>query len=109
MSNTLTYDNEAIICILNAGFTDAAMDAARQAGACGGTVIHGRGTASPAIEKSYGITVTPEKEIILIIASCEKRNAIQNALYQAIGQGTEGHGIVFSLPVDSVVGIKKKL
>ena len=54
------FAHEVIFCIVNAGFSDAVMDAAREFGAKGGTVLHARGTANPEAEKLFNITVQPE-------------------------------------------------
>lgn len=99
---------EAIFCIINKGFADRAMDAARAAGAKGGTVLHGRGTAAPDAEKMFGITIQPEKEIAMIIVSRDIRDAVLASLYQAVGTGTEAQGIAFSMPVDETVGLTAK-
>ena len=60
---------ELILCILNSGFSEVAMDAARKFGARGGTTMHGRGTATKEAEKIFNITIQPEKEIIMILAN----------------------------------------
>ena len=39
--------HELIVCIVNAGFSQNVMEAARAAGAQGGTVIRARGSANP--------------------------------------------------------------
>ena len=96
---------EVVLCILNKGFSDAAMDAARAAGARGGTIMHGRGTASKDAEKLFNITIQPEKEIAMILVAGEIRDAVLKALYDAVGVNTEAQGIAFSLPVDNVIGI----
>ncbi len=103
----MTYKHEVILCIVNAGFSDAVMDAAKQFGARGGTVIHARGTASLEAEKLFGITVQPEKEIVMILVPKEIKNDILHALYKAVGLETPGQGIAFSLPVSDVVGISQ--
>jgi len=102
------YDHEVIFCIVNAGFTDTVMDAAREAGARGGTVIHARGTANVEAESKYGIVVQPEKEIVMIIVKSEIRDAVLHALYKSVGLNTPGHGIAFSMPADSVIGISEE-
>ncbi len=96
---------EVVLCILNNGFSDTAMDAARAAGAKGGTIMHGRGTASKDAEKLFNITIQPEKEIVMILVAHEVRDAVLKALYNAVGVNTEAQGIAFSLPVESTVGI----
>lgn len=99
------FSHEVIFCIVNAGFTEAVMDAAREVGATGGTVIHARGTASSEAEKMWGIVIQPEKEIVMIIVKSEIKDSVLHALYKSVGLNTPGQGIAFSLPVDSVVGL----
>ena len=65
------HTHEVIFCIVNAGYSDTAMDAAKKFGARGGTVIHARGTASSEAEKLFHITIQPEKEVVMIIVPSE--------------------------------------
>lgn len=103
----MKFEHEAIFCIVNAGFSDLVMDAARKVGARGGTVIHARGTANLEAESIYGITVQPEKEIVMILVPKELKEDILHALYKEAGLDSAGQGIAFSLPVNSVVGLSK--
>lgn len=95
---------ELILTIVNRGFADEVMDAARDAGATGGTVLYARGTGTREAEKFFGITIQPEKEVVLILASKEQRNPIMQAVCKHVGLDSAGHGISLSLPVDEVVG-----
>ena len=99
------YQHEVIICIVNAGYSEAVMDAAKEFGARGGTVIHARGTANKEAEKRFEITVTPEKEMVMILVPTEIRDDILHALYRSVGLKTPGQGIAFSMPVDRAVGL----
>ena len=101
----MTYDHEVIICIVNAGFADSVMDAAKEFGARGGTVIHARGTANSEAVKKFEIPVSPEKEMVMILIPTELKDDILHALYRAVGLKTPGQGIAFSMPVDAVVGL----
>lgn len=101
----MEYTHELIVCIVNAGFSDTVMDAAKEFGARGGTVIHGRGTANKEAEKFFQITIQPEKELVLILVPKKLRDDILHALYKAVGLKTEGQGIAFSLPVDNAIGL----
>lgn len=103
----MKYNHEVIFCIVNAGFSDAVMTTAKEFGARGGTVIHGRGTASSEAEKLYKITVQPEKEIVMILVKEDIKDDILRALYRSVGLNTPGQGIAFSLPVDDVVGLSE--
>ena len=99
---------ECILCIVNSGFSDDVMDAAKSAGARGGTVLHARGTGAREAETFFGITVQPEKEIVMILVPKKHKDAILGALYDEVGLNSAGQGIAFSLPVDSVVGIAEE-
>lgn len=101
----MEFKHEVIFCVVNSGFSDAVMDAAKEFGARGGTVIHARGTANGEAEKLFQITVQPEKEIVMILVSSEIKNDILHALYKAVGLNTPGQGIAFSMPVDAAVGL----
>lgn len=100
-----TFNHEVIFCIVNAGFSDAVMDAAKEFGAGGGTVIRARGTANTEAEKLFNIVIQPEKELVMILVEREIRDDILHAVYRAVGLNTPGQGIAFSLPVDQVVGL----
>lgn len=102
MSNT---KYELVLCIVNAGFSETVMDAAKEVGARGGTVIHARGTANREAEQFFNITIQPDKEIVMILVPSEIKDAVLHALYQGAGLKTAGQGIAFSLPVDEVVGL----
>lgn len=98
--------NELIVTIVNSGFEEEVMAAARSAGARGGTIFNARGTAeSQDLVKFMGITLHPNKEIVFILTKQETRDDIMNAIKQSTGLATEGAGILFSLPVDSVMGV----
>ncbi len=101
----MNFEHEVIFCIVNAGFSEAVMDAAKEFGARGGTVIRARGTANAEAEKLFQIAIQPEKEIVMILVDSKIKNDILHALYQAVGLKTPGQGIAFSLPVDEVVGL----
>jgi len=95
---------DLIFAIVNHGFSDEFMNTAREAGASGGTVINARGQAHEGAVKFFGISVQDEKEIILILTTHEKKVHIMQAVSEAHGLNSKAHGIVFSVPVDSVIG-----
>lgn len=98
-------DYEAVFCIVNAGYSDVVMDAAREVGARGGTVIHARGTANKEAEKYFHITIQPDKDIVMILVPSDIKDDVLHALYRSAGLKTDGQGIAFSMAVDKVVGI----
>lgn len=96
---------ELIVCIINTGFTDTVMAAAKEKGAKGGTVFHARGTANQEAEEFFHITVQPDKEIVLILVPSDIRDDVLHAVYNAAGLKTPGQGISFSMPVTNTVGL----
>lgn len=102
------FQHEVIMCVVNAGFSDSVMDAAREFGARGGTVIHARGTANAEAEKLFNISIQPEKELVMILVEKEYRDDILHALYQKVGLQSAGQGIAFCLPVEDVIGLSQK-
>lgn len=101
----MEFKHEAIFCIVNSGFSETVMDAAKKLGARGGTVINARGTASKEAESFFHITIQPEKEIVMIIIPSAIKDDVLHALYKEVGLDSAGQGIAFAMPVDSVVGI----
>lgn len=98
-------ENEVIVVITNRGYVDKVMEAARAAGANGGTVIHARGTGIAQAEKFFGATIGAEKEMIFIVTSSSKRNEIIKTVKAEAGINTDAQSILFSLPVTDVSGL----
>lgn len=96
---------EVVFCIVNNGYSEAVMDSARAAGARGGTVLTATGTANPQAEKFFGITVVPNKEIVMILVDATIKEDVLHNLYRDVGLQTAGQGIAFTLPVNDVVGL----
>lgn len=96
---------EVIFCVVNAGFSEVAMNAAKKAGARGGTVLHGRGTGSREAEELFKIAIQPEKELVMILVPADIKDRVMNALYDEAGLASAGHGIAFSLPVERTLGL----
>lgn len=103
----MNVSNELIIVILNEGYSDMVMDAAREAGATGGTVLHAKGTGKEHAEKFYGVTIAEEKDMIYILAPNKKKSAIMKAINENCGVGTKAGAVSFSLPVSEVCGIRR--
>ena len=100
-----TNNHEVIIAIVNSGFAEEAMEAAKANGARGGTIINARGAAKEEAAAFFGIAFHADKEILMIVVEKDIRNAVLNALYKEIGMDKKSRGIVFSLPVSDVAGL----
>ena len=104
---TMTHESqhELIVAIYEKGYTDLVMNAAREAGARGGTTIHAKGTGAGA-EKFFGLTLAQEKEIVFIVSSVDKKKDIMRAIMQQAGVESKAHALVFSLPVSETAGFR---
>ena len=101
--NERKYD--LIVAIVAEGYVDDAMEAARNAGAAGGTIIRARSLANAKAEQFIGISIQEESEVLLILAQREGKLAIMEAVSKSAGLKTEAGGMLFSLPVDRTVGV----
>ncbi len=102
--DSMRIQNELIIAICEAGYTDLVMDAARTAGATGGTTIKAKGTGAKRAEKFFGVSIAEEKELVLIVTSVKLRNDIMKAIRRDAGITTKAHSFVISVPVTSTEG-----
>ncbi|AEE17927.1 P-II family nitrogen regulator [Treponema brennaborense] len=100
--------HKLITVILNKGFADDAMAAARKAGAGGGTVIHARGTAREEDASFFGITLVPEKEMLLILTEKQKADAVLEAVCTLPCLAEPGSGIAYCMDVDSFTSLGQK-
>lgn len=103
---SVNTDYELIFVIANEGYTDMIMDAAREAGATGGTVIKAKGTGAEYSEKFFGFSIADEKEIHLIATPAQGRNNIMKAIMNHAGLDSKAKSIVFSLPLSNAVGLR---
>lgn len=100
---------ELILCIVNSGYSDEVMDAAKRAGARGGTIINARGTANKEAEIFFNIPIQPEKDVVMLLVNSKIKNDVLHELYKSAGLATPGQGIAFSMEVSGVAGIKSEL
>ena len=96
---------ELLVVVSNQGHNDLVMDAARGAGAYGGTVIHARGTGMNQAELFFGVSLASEKDLTFIVTKKNQRNAIMSAIMKEAGMDTPAQSIVFSLPVMDALGL----
>ena len=81
------------------------LEDAVNAEAHGSTVLFGRGAAINEQEKVFGMSIEPEKEIVLTVVNADRVDAILDDIVRAAELERTGRGIAFVLPVDKVVGV----
>ena len=96
---------EMVVTLINRGYTDLVMEAARQMGASGGTVISSRGIGSEEVEQFLGISIQAEKEIVFMVVPSEKKQDVMQAISREAGLKTPAKGLVLSLPVSYAIGL----
>lgn len=105
---TMNYTHELITVILNKGYADDAMAAARKAGAGGGTVLNARGTAREDDARFFGMHIVPEKEMLMIIVPSEKKEDVLESIKNLPCLQQPGSGIAFCCGVESFDVLGKK-
>ncbi|MGI6011539.1 MAG: P-II family nitrogen regulator [Ruminococcus sp.] len=99
-------EHELLIAIANAGYTDLIMEAARGEGAPGGTILHAKGTGAEYARKFLGISLSEEKELVLIVVKSAQKNRIMKAIMERAGMNSKAGTVIFSLPVTSTAGLR---
>ncbi|WP_406944341.1 P-II family nitrogen regulator [Halobacillus sp. SY10] len=103
----LSYD--LIVTIVNKGDAEKVVDASKEAGAEGGTIITGRGTGIHEKAKLFNILIEPEKEVVLTLIVKEKCDGVLRAIERGARLDEPGRGIAFVLDVERTVGINHLL
>lgn len=105
-TNMTGSEYSMIMAIVNQGFSEDVMNAARPKGASGGTVFHSRRIGNEEAMKFWKISVQEEREIVIILAQKEDKNPIMQAIGEKCGMESKAQGIILSLPVDGIVGLE---
>ena len=98
-----------ITCIVNKGFADEIMDTVRKEGATGGTIIAGSGTGKEEDVKFFGLTLVPEKELLLVVVEAYKTKKILETIKKVPSLEEPGSGIAFCIDVEKFITLGGKL
>ena len=99
--------HELVVAIARQGHTDQVMNAARSAGATGGTVVHAKGAGTELAKKFFGVSIASERELVFILAKEENRKEIMKAIMTQAGMKSDAEAIVFSMPVSDIAGLRQ--
>ncbi len=91
-----------IIISVNQGYADEVMAVVKKAGARGGTLIRAHQMENEQAEGLFAEGFAPEREVLLIMAHTDKRNAILESVNAEHGIRSEANAIVFALAIDEV-------
>ena len=98
-----------LVVIANQGYSDMVMDAARSAGAGGGTILHAKGSGMEKAEQFMGISLAAEKDVIFIVTRTENKNDMMKTIMRDAGVESKAGSILFSLPVTDTAGLRLTL
>lgn len=96
---------DLIVTIVNRGVAEEVIEAAREAGAEGGTIVLGRGSGIHEKGKFLGIPIEPAKDLVLTVVPADKTDQILQAIRKKVELDKPGHGIGFVIELKKVVGI----
>lgn len=97
--------HELIIAVVNQNFTDAVLDCSRAAGATGATIFHTRSINNKQVEQLLGTSFKQETDTLFFLTSHEYKQKIMEAIRECAGLKTDGGAILFSVPVDTLIGL----
>jgi nitrogen regulatory protein PII len=105
MPENCQIEFDLIVTIVNRGFAEEVVSAAKAAGAEGGTIVNGRGTGVHENAKLFGITIEPEKEIVLTLIDRTKTTNVLEAITKSVDLNKPGKGVAFVLGGEKAIGI----
>lgn len=105
----MSFSNmKAIIAIVERGKAEHIIDEAKKVGAQGATIVYGRGTGDKEFQKFFNLHIESSKEIILIISHEDCVEPIREAIIEAGKLDKPGTGIVFTVAIDDMFGLKHR-
>lgn len=99
------YMYNAIFTIVNKGKSEDVIEAARLAGANGGTIINARGSGHNENEKIFNLEITPEKEVIFILCNKDITDKVADSIKDKLNIDEPGNGIIFIQDVSNAYGL----
>ena len=94
-----------IVTIVRKGWGECVIDASCKAGAEGGTIMFGRGTGDHEQQKILGITIEPEKEIVLTVIARDEADGVLAEIVKSCEMDKPGRGIGFVINLEKVGGV----
>lgn len=96
---------ECIVSIVDGGYSEYVVDAAKTAGAKGATIVNARGSTAKENDNFYKLNIQPDKQIVLILCTSNQTKSIVEAINSKAGLNTKAHALSFVLPVEEAAGM----
>lgn len=101
----LKQDMNVIVAVVTRGFADKVLESAKSAGAEGATMFNARGNGIHENDSILGVSIQPEKEVVMIVVRKSIRKKVMRAICVNCGMNEEGRGLCFSLPIEEIGGV----
>ena len=98
-----------IIATVKIDVTDNIVDAAKEAGATGATIIPSRGTGIHEAKTFLGLTLEAQTDSVLFLLEEHLVDQVMKAIYEAGHFEKPGTGIAFVLSVDQATGLESQI
>ena len=99
------HHNNLIVISTNEGYSEDVMQAARKAGATGGTVIKGRLADVEQFAEFMDSKVDGDREMLCILAPSKVSKQIMEEVNREFGLSSPANGIIFALPAEKAFKI----
>ena len=96
---------ECIITIVDSGYSEVVVDAAKSSGAKGATIVNARGSVTKEPNKFFKLNIQPDKQLVIILVNKELTKDIVEAISKSAGMNTKAHALSFVLPVEDAIGM----
>ena len=96
---------ECIMTIVDGGYSEYVVDAAKESGAKGATIVNGRGSTAKDNNKFFKLNIQPDKQIVIILCKKTETKQIVEAISKKAGLNTKSHALSFVLPVEDAAGM----
>lgn len=96
---------ECIMTIVDGGYSDMVVDAAKESGAQGATIVNARGSTAKEQSKFFKLNIQPDKQIVMILCKNNQTKAIVESINKVAGMNTKAHALSFVLPVEDAAGM----
>lgn len=100
---------ELIICSVDINQTELVVKTAKDLGVKNTTIIKGRATGEFEQQTLMGITIQPERGVVLMVVPKDQRRKVMQEIAQVAGLNTLANGICFSMPIEGWTGILPKI
>ncbi len=92
---------DLVVAVVNRGLSERAVALAREMGAGGATIMHGRGSGGHDV-RLFNVEIQKEKEAVLWLTDARISGNIASRLWEELDLGGEGGGTVFMIPASAM-------